>query len=166
MASFGKKGFIKTERSLSLEATPPQLELPEMEVVDESRRNQWLLPEEAVSQAEDAAELLIQFLPKEAQSLIQEARQSRGVPLWHMLLGYVMRSADRAELFSPTILPVWESGGRADTPRPCRSCGELFQSRFPEAAFCCNACACEKLSVRGHSDGCPAVEFQKGVTRG
>jgi len=169
MARFEKRGFIKGPSQSGEEGkAADQPELPDIEqtAVEEEKRNQWLFPEEAVVRAEEAAEFLVQFLPRETRELIEEARKLRAVPLWQMLLGYVMRYAERYELFSPVILSAWESGGRADVPRPCKSCGEPFSSRFPGAAHCCNPCACGKLRELGHAEDCPVVELQRVGTRG
>ena len=102
-----------------------------------------------------AAEVLMEFLPMDTQTLLREASEHMVVPMWQMLLGYVMRCHDGALMYSPFLLSSWETGGKPNKPRPCKGCGELFSSRFPDAAYCCNACAFEKLEVFGHHEDCP-----------
>lgn len=101
---------------------------------------------------EEAAECLLGFLPEETQELIREAREARGVPLWHMLLGYVMAQAEVSGLFSPYVLAAWDAGVRPNEAHPCKSCGLKFKSRFPGAQNCCNPCAFGKDK---HADDCP-----------
>ena len=102
----------------------------------------------------EAGEFLFEFLPDDAQELIREASNHMGFPIWQMLLGYVMRCYDGALTFSPFILASWENGGRPNKSRPCRSCGEMFFSRFPDAQFCCERCSFGKLTEFGHNEAC------------
>lgn len=101
---------------------------------------------------EEAAERLLKFLPEETQSLIREAQGSRGVPLWQMLLGYVMNAAEQSELFNPYVLASWDVGVGPNEARPCKGCGKMFKSRFPGAINCCNPCA---FGQDKHTDECP-----------
>jgi hypothetical protein len=101
-----------------------------------------------------AAEFLLTYLPEGTQLLIREATTTMGNPLWQTLLGYVMRCADRQELFSPVILSMWESGLRPNGPRPCLTCGQDFRSEFPEARYCCTPCHFQKLEQFGHAADC------------
>ena len=149
-----RKGFIQ-QKDQKREAAEPTLMVPSQPpepVVEEA------VPKDVgplVDGREDAALLLLEFLPEEAQQLIREAQQSQNIPFWRMLLGFVMQSVDRAEVFVPYQLSAWEFGGKANAPRPCKTCGQPFVSRFPNAAHCCPNCFFDKLSDRGHSDDCP-----------
>lgn len=110
--------------------TPPSLQLPH----------------------EYAADVLFGFLPDDTQMFIREVVTNMQLPLWQVILGYVMRCADRQELFSPHILSAWESGRRPSIAHPCEHCGLEFISKFPDAKYCCNRCYFKK---GGHSEGCP-----------
>lgn len=100
---------------------------------------------------ERAAEILMGFLPEDTQIFIREAVGNMQLPLWQVLLGYVMRCADRQELFTPHILSAWEGGRRPSTVHACERCGFEFKSKFPDARYCCNRCFFQK---GGHSEGC------------
>ena len=103
----------------------------------------------------EAAKLLMEFLPQETQDRILEAREGFKVPLWQMLLGYVMKCRDRDEVWSPHLLSMWEDGLSPNAPRPCKTCGQTFKSKFPEAMFCCNPCHFGKIAELGHAPTCP-----------
>lgn len=104
---------------------------------------------------EVAAEILMEYLPEDTQMLIREAQQGQQVPLWQMLLGYVMIVSDRAELFAPYILASWEAGKKPNEPRPCETCHVEFRSRFAQAKYCCATCHFGKLAEFGHTADCP-----------
>lgn len=108
---------------------------------------------------EDAAELLVSYLPEEVRSLIQEAAQTKAMPVWQLLLGYTMRCSEWGELFSPYVLPAWVKGGKPGALRACKTCGQTFASRFPSATYCCAPCHFGKLGTFGHATECPT----KGV---
>lgn len=110
---------------------------------------------------DEAASTLMEFLPQETQERIREAAEGMRVPLWQMFLGYVMRCRDREEVWSPHLLSMWEEGLPASAPRKCKTCGLMFVSKFPEAQFCCNPCACEKLHVFGHTNECPTKQHEQ-----
>ena len=104
---------------------------------------------------EQAAEVLLPYLPEDTQLLIKEAQVAAGVPLWQMFLGYVMIVSDRAELFAPYLLAAWEAGKKPNEARPCGTCGGLFKSRFAQAKYCCAPCHFNKLVEFGHTSDCP-----------
>lgn len=104
---------------------------------------------------DEAAEVLMTYLPTDAQIYIREAAQNMRLPVWQMILGYTVKAAERSELFSPIIMSSWETGGRPNLPRPCGSCGEEFTSRFPDAKHCCTPCYFKKLDEFGHDADCP-----------
>ena len=141
---FGRKAESRTEAHPTVaEPSPQTADAVEFESQD---------PEGI---REEAAEFLASYLPEEVQGLIREAQQGQGVALWKMLLGYVMRAADNAELFVPYQLGVWESGRRPNEPRPCGTCGQLFSHRLPDARYCCARCYFGKLAEQGHDPACP-----------
>lgn len=112
------------------------------------------LPEKQSIGPEEAAEVLMGYLPKDTVERIREARESFQIPIWHLLLGYVMKCRDREEIWSPLILSMWENGLPASSPRPCKSCGHMFVGPVPEAAYCCTPCFFGKLPEFGHSENC------------
>lgn len=105
---------------------------------------------------EQAAEVLMEYLPAYAQERIREASSDMARPLWQMLLGYVNRVAEMQQLYNPFILDGWQTYNKPTGPRICKGCGLMFTSRWPDAAICCNACAFDKLETKGHSEGCSA----------
>lgn len=107
-----------------------------------------------VADPNQAAELLMQYLPSVMRELILEAQRTLSKPLWQMLLGYVVRSYDRMELFHPYLLSQWEYQRPWVDERKCERCGELFSPPVPDGAYCCNNCFFGKLDDRGHSDVC------------
>ena len=115
---------------------------------------------------EIAGEFLLSYMPDDAQRLIREASETFNVPLWHMLLGYTMRCYDSMLTFSPYILSSWEGGGRPNAARKCHNCEMMFESRFQDARFCCNNCFFRKTDEKGHTDKCPAIEYQKAKVNG
>lgn len=123
---------------------------PPVESVDrkEAKELEYVNPELAAAS-------LMMYLPTDAQMFINEASEQMQLPLWQMILGYVMRCADRFELFAPHILSQWESGGIANAPRPCGTCEQNFTSKFPDARYCCDNCFFGKLATLGHSEMCP-----------
>lgn len=128
------------------EVTPPPVVESEPEAV--AANPIWFSPRGP----EDAAEVLMKYLPEETQGLIREAQGNRQVPLWHMLLGYVMNASEQSELFNPYVLAAWDAGVGPNESRPCKTCGLPFRSRFPGAQYCCNPCACGKDK---HLEDCP-----------
>ena len=102
----------------------------------------------------DASEILMEYLPTDTVSMVREAAEKMSVPLWQMILGYVMRCDDGRLWFSPHLLSQWATGGRADAARACGTCGKEFVSRFPDAAYCCERCYFGKLSEFGHNHDC------------
>ena len=104
---------------------------------------------------EAAAECLLPYLPEDTQLMIREAQEAAQVPLWQMILGYVMIVSDRSELFAPYLLAVWEAGKKPNEARPCGTCGGLFKSRFAQAKYCCAPCHFNKLVEFGHTSDCP-----------
>jgi|SRR3990167_49727 len=104
---------------------------------------------------ERAAMVLLPYLPEDTQMLIREAQVASQVPLWQMLLGYVMIVSDRAELFAPYLLAAWEAGKKPNEERPCATCGGMFRSRFAQAKYCCAPCHFGKLVTFGHVADCP-----------
>lgn len=121
-------------------------------------QNSVVVEEKVITEQDTSAEVLMDYLPDDAQLLIREAAQHMNVPVWQMLLGYVMRCHDGALMYSPYLLSSWETGGKPNKPRPCKGCGLSFSSRFPDAAYCCNACAFGKLDIFGHVEECPAIK--------
>lgn len=109
---------------------------------------------------EEAARFLLDYLTPEAQSQIRAAAAEKHMPVWQLLLGYVMRAADRGEIWTTYMLSSWESAHKPGAPRPCKSCGLVFGSEFAEAAYCCNPCACGKLAILGHAESCSTKELQ------
>ena len=113
---------------------------------------------------QQAVDVLLPFLPEYVQGRIREAAVQLQLPVWQMVLGYVMRIADFNELFTPYVLMAsWDRNQKADEPRPCRSCGVLFSSVWPNAAYCCDRCACGKLEEFGHREECTTREFTNSV---
>jgi len=111
-----------------------------------------------------AAQTLLYYLPQNVQDLILEARASRDVPLWQMLLGYVMQCADGTTLFAPHILTLWNSGRPANALRPCRKCGGMFRAQSPDAEYCCSYCYFDKLQEKkGHHENCLIAKTQAGI---
>lgn len=102
-----------------------------------------------------AARLLLTYLPEDTQRLITEAIDTMAMDAWKVVLGYVMRVAEQQGLFSPYIMSQWEAGLRPNAPRPCGTCSQPFASKFPQARYCCNPCACGKLAEFGHAEDCP-----------
>lgn len=108
-----------------------------------------------------ACEVLMEYLPVETQERIREAKEGRDVPLWHMILGYVMRCRDREEVWSPHLLSMWDNGLPASAPRPCKNCKKMFTHRFSEASYCCDHCAFEKIPEKGHTTDCPTRTYKE-----
>lgn len=106
---------------------------------------------------DEASAALMEYLPDDTQRLAKEAAKYLNVSVWQLLLGYVMRCWDGALMYSPYLLSGWETGGKPNKPRPCATCGSLFESRFPDAQYCCNPCAFGKLGQFGHAHDCPAL---------
>ena len=104
---------------------------------------------------EQAGEELVSYLPDYVGDLIREYGRESGRPIWQILLSYAMICYEQAQTFVPYVLPQWETGGRANTPKMCRNCKGSFTSRWPDAQVCCNACSAGK---GGHSDGCQLKE--------
>lgn len=103
---------------------------------------------------DEAAEVLLTYLPEETQMLIREAQHGMAKPLWQMLLGYVMRCRDNQHVWFPFFLSMWDSGLPATEPRPCGTCGQPFKGPVAEARYCCAPCFFGKLAEFGHSDAC------------
>ena len=103
---------------------------------------------------EDAAEVLLEYLPTDVQMAVREASDNMKLPLWQVILGYTIKVAERFELFSPIILSSWETGSRPNLPRPCGTCGVEFTSRYPDAKFCCSHCFFGHLDKSGHTKDC------------
>ena len=104
-----------------------------------------------------AAEVLLRYLPDDVQNLIEEASKTTAIPVWQLLLGYTMRCSEWGEIFAPHLLPHWSRGGKPNAARACKGCGEMFASTHANAEWCCNACAFDKLAVRGHFENCPTL---------
>lgn len=104
-----------------------------------------------------AAEVLLRYLPDGVQNLIEEASKTTAIPVWQLLLGYTMRCSEWGEIFAPHLLPQWSRGGKPNAARACKGCGAMFTSPHVNAEWCCNACACQKVSERGHNDTCPTL---------
>ena len=103
---------------------------------------------------EEAAAVLGEFLPPETFEDIRIAAGELQVPLWQMLLGYVMRCTDSMLTYSPFLLSTWEGGGKASSMHKCHGCGGPFFSRVVDAQWCCERCAFDKLIALGHSADC------------
>ena len=101
---------------------------------------------------DEAGELLLTYLPEDTQVIINEAAVTLGYPVWQMLLGYAMKTAERFELFSPIMMGTWQDGGRPNLPRPCGTCGIEFSTRYPDGKYCCELCFFQK---GGHTKDCP-----------
>ena len=112
---------------------------------------------------EEAAELLLCYLPEEVQRLIREAAQTKAMPMWQLLLGYTMRCSEWGELFSPYVLPAWVKGEKPGALHTCKTCGQLFESRFQSAAYCCTPCHFGKLATHGHATECPTKGAAEAV---
>lgn len=105
---------------------------------------------------EEAADLLLQYLPADVRGPLLSVAESIPLKPWKLMLGYLIRYVSMGRhLYNPAVLDAWEEGRRPDDPHPCRSCGEMFKSRFPDAAHCCNPCVAGKLTTLGHADTCP-----------
>lgn len=115
------------------------------------------VPAQDPDDPEYAAWVLIRYLPEDVQRLVEEAANTKALPVWQLLLGYTMRCSEWGEIFAPHLLPDWVRGGKPGAARPCQGCGEMFISKFPSAAWCCNPCACQKLDAMGHSKTCPTL---------
>ena len=114
---------------------------------------------------EDAAYAMLEYLPEDVQELIREAHGACQLPMWQMLLGYVMKAADRSELFVPYRIAMWDGGRKANEARPCKTCGKVFTpARFPNQEMCCNSCAFSRLEDLGHNDWCPTrIQVEESV---
>jgi len=145
---------------LKAKAERIQQTLPTIKEVIQERVESEGVPLSVVGEVTDvmtpelAAEELMRYLPLETQELIREAKHSAEQDLWKMLLGYVMRCADRHELFAPYILSMWDTQSKPGEARPCKKCGGQFATRFHDASFCCANCYFEKAEFRGHSENC------------
>lgn len=122
-------------------------------------------------QAEDvrlneAVEVLLEYLPTDTVMLMREASEQMNLPLWQLILGYVVRCWDGHLMFSPHILAAWETRGKPNKPRPCQSCGLLFISQYPDAAFCCPECHFGKLEELDHRHDCPTRFFPQPKPEG
>ena len=107
---------------------------------------------------EVAAEFMMGYLPEDTAYFIREAATHTHAPVWQMLLGYVMRCSDGMLLYSPFLLSSWETGMRPSAQRQCSKCGLAFQSKFPDAKYCCERCFFDKLDAFGHAGNCPTRE--------
>lgn len=109
-------------------------------------------------EAFDAATILLEYVPEDIRRDVTEAAKDLQLPLWQLLLGYVVRCWDGKMTYAPFILSSWENGQKPTTNHRCESCGKMFYSRFPDARHCCNHCSFDKVEERGHSEDCPLTE--------
>lgn len=127
-------------------AVPVKTEMVRHHVVEEKREE---------PNPDDAARILAGYLPPETAEDIRIAAGELQVPMWQMLLGYVLRCTDSMLTYSPFLLSSWESGGKASTDHKCKGCGGPFHSRVVDAQWCCERCAFGKLlEFGGHSPDC------------
>ena len=117
--------------------------------------------EYSVEHLNEACDTLMEFLPVETQERVREAQAGLNIPLWQLILGYVMRCRDRDEVWSPHLLSMWENALPASAPRPCKNCKLMFTHKHSEAMYCCEYCAFGKVSERGHKEDCPTREYQE-----
>lgn len=101
-------------------------------------------------------EKMLDYLPEDCRELIVEFIKSYegSVPLWQAIAGYVLRSREAGQMFSPLILPEWQEMVSPRSLRPCDTCGEAMKPITWSQKHCCNACYFAKLDVSGHSDHC------------
>lgn len=114
--------------------------------------------QESVSEItiEQAADVMMSYLPPDTQFRIREARESLQLPLWQHFLGLVMNTVDRQQIYAPHILSSWEGGEKPSNDRVCKECGSGFWSRFSQALYCCPPCFFKKGL---HADDCPTKEY-------
>lgn len=108
-------------------------------------------PEPRVMDPNEAADLLLKYLPSYVQEIVLEVRDTLRQPLWCCLMGYTMKVADWGELFSPRILGEWSAQLPSQSERVCQKCERVFHSPVPEGMYCCARCYFGK---EGHSPEC------------
>lgn len=117
-------------------------------------------PHDSVMAAEDAAHLLFEFLPKDVTDVFDEASKILDIPSWKLMLGFIMRCYDQmllqSHVYSPYMLSSWDSGLKLSQGRICENCNANFETRFPDARFCCSRCYFKKVDEFGHDADCPA----------
>ena len=113
-------------------------------------------PEVSMMTPTMAASVLYDYLPKDVQEIIEEIRKRDGYELWHLFLGCVMKVVvDRQELLADRfVLTSWEEARKPSAGRPCRTCGQMFVSRWPDALYCCGPCYFGKLDSKPHAENC------------
>lgn len=104
---------------------------------------------------EDAAEMLIRFLPEPHQEKIHEVAVLHGKPVWQVVLGYVHKISEWGQLFSPAYLSQWDDNQPVATDRVCQTCRAVFVSPTPDGLYCCQNCYFGKLEQqKGHAADC------------